>query len=154
MDINKMTMKSQEALQTAQNVAIQRGHQEISTEHIMVALLANETDLIPRLLNKIGISHSNVKDRLDQILASFPRVSGPGMTPENFYISQELSKILVKAEEEMKLLKDEYLSVEHIVMGVLDSGDSTKVGKMFTDIGLTKEKLLKALTEIRGQRIT
>ena len=155
MDINKMTMKSQEALQTAQNVAIQRGHQEISTEHIMVALLANETDLIPRLLNKIGISHSNVKDRLDQILASFPRVSGPGMTPENFYISQELSKILVKAEEEMKLLKDEYLSVEHIVMGVLDSGDSTKVGKMFTDIGLTKEKFLKALTEIRGnQRVT
>ena len=116
MDINRMTMKSQEALQTAQNIAVQRGHQEIGTEHLMIGLLANETDLIPRLFNNMNIPLSTIKDRLDQILARMPRVSGPGMTPDKFYVSQELSEILVIAEEEMKALKDEYLSVEHIVL--------------------------------------
>ncbi len=155
MDINKMTMKSQEALQTAQNIAVQRGHQEISTEHMMVALIANETDLIPRLFNNMNIPLSTIKDRIDQILASLPRVSGPGMTPDKFYISQELSQVLVKAEEEMKFMKDEYLSVEHIVMAILSGGASTKIGKIFADIGLTRDRFLTALTAVRGnQRIT
>ncbi len=155
MDINKMTMKSQEALQTAQNIAVQRGHQEIGTEHLMIALLANETDLIPRLFNNMNIPIGTIKDRLDRIIASFPRVSGPGMTPETFYVSQELSQILVIAEEEMKALKDEYLSVEHIVLAILKKGASTKVGKIFVDIGLTRDRFLQALTAVRGnQRIT
>ena len=155
MDINKMTMKSQEGLQTAQNIAIQRGHQEISTEHMMIALLANETDLIPRLFNNMNIPIATIKDRIDQILASLPRISGPGMTPDKFYVSHELSQILVKAEEEMKNMKDEYLSVEHILMAILDGGASTKTGKIFVDIGLTRERFLTALTAVRGnQRIT
>ena len=150
-----MTMKSQEALQTAQNIAVQRGHQEIGTEHLMIALLANETDLIPRLFNNMNIPIGTIKDRLDRIIASFPRVSGPGMTPETFYVSQELSQILVIAEEEMKALKDEYLSVEHIVLAILKKGASTKVGKIFVDIGLTRDRFLQALTAVRGnQRIT
>ncbi|MBP5469045.1 MAG: type VI secretion system ATPase TssH, partial [Candidatus Riflebacteria bacterium] len=155
MDINKLTMKSQEALQTAQNIAVQRGHQEIGTEHMMVALLANETDLIPRLFNNMNIPISTIKSRLDEILARLPRVSGPGMTPDQFYVSQELSKVLVDAESEMKALKDEYLSVEHIVLALLKGGNSTKVGKIFVDIGLTRDKFLQALTAVRGnQRIT
>ena len=155
MDLNKMTMKSQEALQTAQNIAVQRGHQDISTEHLMVALLANETDLIPRLFNNMNIPISTIKDRLDRILATLPRVSGPGLTPDKFYVSQELSEILVAAEEEMKFLKDEYLSVEHLVLAILKRGASTKVGKIFVDIGLTRDRFLQALTAVRGnQRIT
>ena len=155
MDLNKMTMKSQEALQTAQNIAVQRGHQDISTEHLMVALLANETDLIPRLFNNMNIPISTIKDRLDRILASLPRVSGPGLTPDKFYVTQELSEILVEAEDEMKSLKDEYLSVEHLVLAILKRGASTKVGKIFVDIGLTRDRFLQALTAVRGnQRIT
>ena len=155
MDLNKMTMKSQEALQTAQNIAVQRGHQDISTEHLMVALLANETDLIPRLFNNMNIPISTIKDRLDRILASLPRVSGPGLTPDKFYVTQELSEILVEAEDEMKALKDEYLSVEHLVLAILKRGASTKVGKIFVDIGLTRDRFLQALTAVRGnQRIT
>ena len=155
MDINKLTMKSQEALQTAQNIAVQRGHQEIGTEHMMVALLANETDLIPRLFNNMNIPISTIKSRLDEILARLPRVSGPGMTPDQFYVSQELSKVLVDAESEMKALIDEYLSVEHTVLALLKGGASTKVGKIFVDIGLTRDKFLQALTAVRGnQRIT
>ncbi len=155
MDINKYTMKSQEALQTAQSIAVQRGHQEITTEHLMIALLANETDLIPRLFNNMNIPLSTIKDRLDQILATFPRVSGPGLTPDKFYVNQEVSEILVLAEDEMKALKDEYLSVEHIVLAILKKGASTRVGKIFVDIGLTRDRFLQALTAVRGnQRIT
>jgi ATP-dependent Clp protease ATP-binding subunit ClpB len=156
MDINKMTQKTQEAIQLAQSIAIQRGHQDISLEHLMIALLANETDLIPRLFNKMNIPISTIKDRIDQILATFPRVSGPGMTPDKFYINQEISEVLVIAEqEEMKILKDEYLSVEHIILAILKKGTSTRVGKMFADIGLTRDRFLEALMSVRGnQRIT
>ncbi len=155
MDINKMTQKSQEALQLAQNIAIQHGHQEISSEHMLAALLTNETDLVPRLLNNINIPLSTVRDRSQQAISRLPRVSGPGMTPDKFYLSRELSQVLVKAEEEMKALKDEYLSVEHLMLAMIASGSSTQVGRIFVDLNLTRDQFLQALTAVRGnQRIT
>ncbi len=155
MDINRMTQKSQEALQLAQNIAIQHGHQEISSEHMLAALLANETDLVPRLLNNINIPLSTLRDRSQQAISRLPRVSGPGMTPDKFYLSRELSQVLVKAEEEMKALKDEYLSVEHLMLAMIASGTSTQVGRIFVELNLTREQFLQALTAVRGnQRIT
>ncbi|HNX77044.1 MAG TPA: ATP-dependent chaperone ClpB [Candidatus Rifleibacterium sp.] len=155
MDINKMTQKTQEALQLAQNIAIQHGHQEISTEHMLAALLTNEADLVPRLLNNINIPLSTMRDRSQQAISRLPRVSGPGMGPDKFYINRELSQMLVKAEEEMKSLKDEYMSVEHLVLAMIASGASTVVGKIFSDLGLTRDQFLQALTLVRGnQRIT
>ncbi len=155
MDINKMTLKSQEALQLAQNIAIQHGHQEISSEHMLSALLANEADLIPRLLNNINIPLSTIRDRSQQAISRLPRVSGPGMSPDKFYLSRELSQLLVKAEEEMKALKDEYMSVEHLVLAMIASGPSTVVGRIFADLSLSRDQFLQALTAVRGnQRIT
>ncbi len=155
MDINRMTQKSQEALQLAQNIAVQHGHQEISSEHLLAAMLTNETDLVPRLLNNINIPLSTLRDRAQLAISRLPRVSGPGMTPDKFYINRELSQILVKAEEEMKGLKDEYLSVEHLVLAMIESGSSTAVGKIFAELNLTRDQFLQALTAVRGnQRIT
>ena len=155
MDINRMTQKSQEALQLAQNIAVQHGHQEISSEHLLAAMLTNETDLVPRLLNNINIPLSTMRDRAQLAISRLPRVSGPGMTPDKFYINRELSQILVKAEEEMKGLKDEYLSVEHLVLAMIESGSSTAVGKIFAELNLTRDQFLQALTAVRGnQRIT
>ena len=155
MDINKMTQKSQEALQLAQNIAVQHGHQEISSEHLLAAMLTNETDLVPRLLNNINIPLSTLRDRAQLAISRLPRVSGPGMTPDKFYINRELSQILVKAEEEMKGLKDEYLSVEHLVLAMIETGSSTAVGKIFAELNLTRDQFLHALTAVRGnQRIT
>ncbi len=155
MDINKMTQKSQEALQLAQNIAVQHGHQEISSEHLLAAMLTNETDLVPRLLNNINIPLSTLRDRAQLAISRLPRVSGPGMTPDKFYINRELSQILVKAEEEMKGLKDEYLSVEHLVLAMIETGSSTAVGKIFAELNLTRDQFLQALTAVRGnQRIT
>lgn len=155
MDINKMTQKSQEALQLAQNIAVQHGHQEISSEHLLAAMLTNETDLVPRLLNNINIPLSTLRDRAQLAISRLPRVSGPGMTPDKFYINRELSQILVKGEEEMKGLKDEYLSVEHLVLAMIETGSSTAVGKIFAELNLTRDQFLQALTAVRGnQRIT
>ncbi len=154
MDINRMTQKSQEALQAAQNNAIQHGHQEITTEHLLSALLIDDAGMIPRLLNNINIPIKTVRERVNNLVSRLPRVSGPGMTPDKFYVSSELSKVLVKAEEEMKALKDEYLSVEHLVLAMIES-TSTTVGKMFAELNLTRDQFLQALTAIRGnQRVT
>lgn len=150
-----MTQKSQEALQKAQNIAIQHGHQEISSEHLLSALLAEESDLIPRLLNNINIPLQTVKERAERAIMRLPRISGPGMTPDKFYVSRELSQLLVKAEEEMKALKDEYLSVEHLVLAMIESGSATAVGKIFVELQVNRDQFLQALTSVRGnQRIT
>ncbi|PKL49366.1 MAG: ATP-dependent chaperone ClpB [Candidatus Riflebacteria bacterium HGW-Riflebacteria-2] len=154
MDINRMTQKSQEALQAAQNNAIQHGHQEINTEHLLAALLIDEAGMIPRLFNNLNIPLKTMRERVNALVSKLPRVSGPGMTPDKFYVSSELSKVLVKAEEEMKSLKDEYLSVEHLVLAMIES-TSTAVGKMFAELNLTRDQFLQALTAIRGnQRVT
>jgi len=155
MDINKMTQKSQEALQKAQNIAIQHGHQEISSEHLLNALIQEESDLVPRLLNNINIPLQTIKERTERAMAKLPRISGPGMTPDKFYVSRELSQLLVKAEEEMKALKDEYLSVEHLVLAMIESGSATAVGKIFIELQVNRDQFLQALTSVRGnQRIT
>lgn len=155
MDINKMTQKSQEALQKAQNIAIEHGHQEIGSEHLLAALVAQESDMIPRLLNNINIPLSTMRDRVELAIARLPRVSGPGMSPDKFYLNRELSQLLVKAEEEMKILKDEYMSVEHLVMAMIDSGAGTSVGRIFADLNISRDQFLQALISVRGnQRIT
>ena len=150
-----MTQKSQEALQKAQNLAIEYGHQEISTEHLLAALIDESSELIPRLLNKINIPLATVKDRVNSLILKRPRISGPGMSPEKFFVNQELSKILLQAESEAKTLKDEYVSVEHLVLAMIATGTTTLVGKIFADLQINRNQFLKALTEVRGnQRVT
>lgn len=155
MDINKMTQKSQEALQRAQNLAVEYAHQEISSEHLLEALIQDETELIPRLMNNINIPLALLKEKVQRAINKLPRISGPGMTPDKFYINRELSQLLVKSEEEMKALKDEYLSVEHMVLAMIESGSATQVGKIFQEMNVDRNQFLQALTAVRGnQRIT
>jgi ATP-dependent Clp protease ATP-binding subunit ClpB len=155
MDINKMTQKSQEALQRAQNLAVEHGHQEIAPPHLLLGLLENEAELIPRLMNNINVPLALIREKVKSAVERLPRVSGPGMSPDKFYINRELSQLLVKAEEEMKALKDEYLSVEHIVLAMIDSGISSVVGKIFNELNVDRNQFLQALTSVRGnQRIT
>lgn len=155
MDINKMTQKSQEALQRAQNLAVQHAHQEIAPEHLLEALIQDESELIPRLLNNINIPLALIKEKAQRAINKLPRISGPGMSPDKFYVNRELSQLLVKSEEEMKALKDEYLSVEHMVLAMIESGSATQVGKIFQELNVDRNQFLQALTSVRGnQRIT
>ncbi len=149
MDINKLTQKSQEALGAAQSLAVEHGHQEVDCEHLLLALLNQEDGLVPRLFARMEVNTESVRDATEAVLDTRPRVSGPGADPSKVFITQRLSKILVNAEKEAKRLKDEYVSVEHLLMALQDED---KTGKLLKDFGATKDRLLSALTAVRGRQ--
>jgi ATP-dependent Clp protease ATP-binding subunit ClpB len=156
MDPNRLTEKSQKALQEAQSNALRLGHQEADTEHLLWALLEDSESLVSRLFEKMDVSSDSIKVRLEEDLEKRPRVSGPGVKPGEVYITHRLSQVFVKAETEAKSLKDDYISVEHLLLAILDSElPTTKLGKIFKQFNITRDKFLKALTEVRGnQRVT
>ena len=155
MDLNKFTIKSQEALQEAQTKAIRYGHQEVDGEHLLMALLEQPDGLIPRLLQKMEVSPEQVKERLEQELEKKPRVSGPGLEPGKVYVTQRMNRLLVNAQQEAQKLKDEYVSVEHLLLALVEEGSSTPSGKILQEFNLTRDTVLEALSSVRGhQRVT
>ncbi len=155
MDLSKFTVKCQEALQAAQTKAINFNHQEVDGEHLLLVLLEQPDGLIPRLLQRMDVSVDTVRTRLEQELDKKARISGPGSEPGKVYITQRLNKLLVQAQDEAKKLKDEYVSVEHILLAFIDEGKSTAAGSILQEFNITRELLLKTLTSIRGhQRVT
>ncbi len=155
MDINQTTQKLQEALATAQTRALRYGHQEVDGEHLLAALLDQSDGLTPRLLERMGISLATLKTRLDQELERRPRVSGGGMEAGKVYVTQRLNRLLISAGDEAKRLKDEYISVEHVLLALIDEETSTPVGRLLKEMGVTHARFLEALTAVRGhQRVT
>jgi len=155
MDLNKATIKTQEALQAAQTKAIRYGHQEVDGEHLLLALLEQSDGLIPRLIQRMEISVDAIRQRLEQELEKKPRVSGPGSEPGKVYITQRLNQLFVKAQDEAKQLKDEYVSVEHIFLAFIDEASGTPAGRILREFKITRELLLTTLTSVRGhQRVT
>lgn len=155
MNLNKFTIKSQEAIAEAQNRAVAFAHVEVDTEHLLLALAEQTEGIFPRLLEKLEISPEAFAQRVTQELNRRPKVSGPGGEPGKIYVTQRFNQLLVKAQEEANKLHDDYVSVEHILLAMLEEGKHTAAGKIFADFGITKDKLLKALTDLRGhQRVT
>mgnify|MGYP004443641707 CR=1 FL=1 len=152
MDMNKLTQKSQEAFYDAQNIAIRHGHQEVDADNLTLALLKQENGLIPRLFDKMNIPVDNLIGAVENELNKKPRVSGAGQESGKIYVSQRLSKILVKAEEEANGLKDEYVSVEHLFLAILEETKGTPLGKIFETFGVTTDRFLKTLSEVRGNQ--
>ena len=122
MNLQKMTLKSQEGLSKARDISIAYGHQEVDVEHLLLALLDQEDGLVPSILNRMEVSKDRLKSAVEADLSKRPKISGGGYDPEKIYISQRLSKMLLSAEERAKELKDEYVSVEHI-FGAMVDGD-------------------------------
>jgi len=152
MNTNRFTQKSQEALQEAQSVALRLGHGEVETEHLVTALLEQEGGVLPRLLQRLGVSVPDVRDAFQDALGKLPRVSGPGA---EIRYSRRLHEALVRAEDEARQLRDEYVSVEHLVLAALGDQGRTEAGRIFGRFGATRERLLEALTAVRGsQRVT
>jgi ATP-dependent Clp protease ATP-binding subunit ClpB len=155
MDIQRFTIKSQEALQAAQTKAVRYNHMEVDGEHLLLALLEQPDGLVPRILQRMEVPVEQLKDRLEAELDRRPRVSGPGVEPGKIYLTQRLSRLLVKAQEEADRLKDEYVSVEHLLLAFLEEGNSTPAGRILREFGITRDLLLKVLTDVRGhQRVT
>jgi ATP-dependent Clp protease ATP-binding subunit ClpB len=155
MDPSHLTQKSQEALHDAQTKALRYGHTEVDGEHLLLALLDQPEGIVPRLLAQAGADPDRLRKNLEAELERRPRVSGPGVAPGQINISQRLSRALVNAQQEADRLKDEYVSVEHLVMALLEEGQDTAAGRLLRQEGLTNDAFLQALARIRGnQRVT
>jgi ATP-dependent Clp protease ATP-binding subunit ClpB len=149
MDMNRMTVKLQEALQAASAQAMRRNHQGIDAEHLLLALLEQEGGLAPALLEQSGLSASSVRQAVEQALTKVPQIQGPGAGPGQIHLTPRSAKILNRAEELMKELRDEFISVEHVLLAMVEEGG------VFRRLNLTKDRLLAALQQIRGnQRVT
>jgi ATP-dependent Clp protease ATP-binding subunit ClpB len=155
MDLNRLTEKSQAALMEAQNIATRNQHQAVDVEHLLLALLEQEGGLIPRLFEKARVAPDLLKAKVEEELSRIPRVSGSDPSGQGVYITQRLNKLLVHAQDQAKKLKDDYVSVEHLVLAMFDEPVGTGIGKIFRNLGLRRDDFLKALTEVRGhQRVT
>ena len=155
MDPNRLTTKSAEALQVAQSKAARLGHTEVDGEHLLDALLDQPGGLVPRLVAQCGVDADKLAAELESELALRPKVSGPGAPPGQVAVTQGLARLLDAADQEAGRLKDEYVSVEHLLLGLLDEGSASSAGRLLRDAGLTKDSFLQALTDVRGnQRVT
>ena len=153
MDFNRFTEKLQEAFRSAQSKAARSNHQQIDVEHLLLALLEQEGGLAPNLLLKADIKLEALHARLNQEVEKLPRVSGPGASPDQVFVTPRLQKVLLKAEDEAKRLKDDYVSIEHVLIAMVD--DSGATAKILKDFGLTRDRFMKTLQEVRGaQRVT
>jgi ATP-dependent Clp protease ATP-binding subunit ClpB len=149
MDMNRMTIKLQEALQTASSHAARRSHQGIDVEHLLLAFMEQDGGLASSLLEQAGLSVPSVRQAAEQALIKLPQVQGAGASPGQLHVASRLSQVLTKAEDEQRALKDDYLSVEHVILAMVQESG------VFKKLGLTKERLLGALQQVRGsQRVT
>jgi ATP-dependent Clp protease ATP-binding subunit ClpB len=155
MDPARLTQKSQEALHDAQTKALRYGHAEVDGEHLLLALLDQADGIVPRLLTLAGVDAGQLHKELDADLARRPRVSGPGVSPGQVNVTQRLSRVLDAAEQEEQRLKDEYVSVEHLLLALLSEGPSAATSRLLSQAGVTRDSFLQALTKLRGnQRVT
>ncbi|WP_134699823.1 ATP-dependent chaperone ClpB [Ammoniphilus sp. YIM 78166] len=155
MDMNRFTIKSLEAIQHAETVALQHGNSEIDTEHLLLALLEQQEGLVPRLIEKMGVAQNYLTSAIKRMVEKKPRVSGPGREWGKVYVSRSLNGILLASEEEAKRMGDEYISTEHLLLSIVEAGERTSLGSLFKEQSLTRESILKVLTDVRGnQRVT
>lgn len=152
MDLNKLTLSSQEALASCRALLEKYEHSAIEPEHLLVSLLEQTNGLVPQILDEVGVSKKKILDSLSEYLSTKPKGRASSMG-EGLYLGSVMHKILEKAFEEAKNMKDEYVSVEHLLLAVSES--NTEAGKILKAEGVIKERLLKALTKVRGhQRVT
>ena len=154
MNIEQMTQKTREALQAAQRIAVEYSNNAVEQEHLLAALAQQQDGLIPQLLQTLGIDANAFAQAALQKVEALPRVTGSGRDPEKIYISNDLDRALNAAEQQAKQMKDEYISVEHVFLGVLQRPGKA-ANEIFKTFGITTEKFMKQLSAVRGnQRVT
>ena len=154
MNIEQMTQKTREALQAAQRIAVEYSNNAVEQEHLLAALAQQQDGLIPQMLQTLGVDANAFANAALQKVEALPRVTGSGRDPEKIYISGDLDRALNAAEQQAKQMKDEYISVEHVFLGILQrpGKDASEIFKTF---GITTEKFMQTLGTVRGnQRVT
>lgn len=152
MNQDRLTHRSQEAMQGAQSLALQAGHPDVDTVHLATALVAQDDGVVPRILQRIGTDTSALQASLTEALAKRPRVSGE---TADLRMTRALSDVLTRAESEATTLKDDFISVEHLALALIGDGSSTETQRLLAAAGVTRDAFLQALTAVRGsQRVT
>ncbi|MBQ8842775.1 MAG: AAA family ATPase, partial [Ruminiclostridium sp.] len=154
MNTQKLTQKSIEVIQNAQNIAVSNSNQQIDQLHLLLSLLTQQDGLIPQLIKSIGADEAAMSEQAEKYVSELPKVTGSGRRPDEVYITADTDKALTAAEESAKRMGDEFISVEHIFIGLLEKArDKTK--DILNAFGITKDKFLTALKTVRGNtRVT
>ena len=154
MNIEQMTQKTREALQAAQRIAVEYSNNAVEQEHLLAALVQQQDGLIPQMLQTLGVDANAFANAALQKVEALPRVTGSGRDPEKIYISGDLDRALNAAEQQAKQMKDEYISVEHVFLGILQRPGNA-ASEIFKTFGITTEKFMQTLSTVRGnQRVT
>jgi ATP-dependent Clp protease ATP-binding subunit ClpB len=153
MDINRFTEKAAEAVRAAQTLATRYSNQQIEVEHLLLALLEQQGGLVPSILTRAGMNVDTLRAAIEREVDRLPKVTGPSGPVDQVYITARLNKVFVAAEDEAKKLKDDYISVEHLLLAIIDEGGAAT--RALKTAGATRDRIEKALVEVRGhQRIT
>ena len=154
MNAEKFTQKSLEAVRAAQDLVIREQNMQIDQQHLLAALLSQENGLIPQILGKMHINAGQVLSACEREIAKIPKVSGPGREADKVYVSQAVDAVLTGAEDIAAGMKDEFVSVEHIMLAMIDKPNGA-VKRIFTEYGLTRDAFLEKLQKVRGNtRVT
>ena len=154
MNMQKLTQKSLEAIQAAQNLAIERSHVNVDCQHLLEALLIQENGLIPALLQRMGVDTASLRKAVEVSLDKIPGVTGPGREEGKIYVSSQLDRALTASERTAESMNDEYISVEHLFLGLLEHGNA-EVKDIFRNYSIEKNNFLQALATARGNtRVT
>jgi len=154
MNMNRFTRKSLAAMQAAQSIALEYGNQQIEQAHLLYALVSDEEGLVPQLLTAMGMTLPSFQAAAKAQVEKLPRVSGAGREADKVYITADVDKALQGAEHVAASMKDEYISVEHLLLGLLDNADSA-LKELFRTYNVSREQVMQALANVRGnQRVT
>jgi ATP-dependent Clp protease ATP-binding subunit ClpB len=155
MEMDRLTLRSQEVLQDAQTKALRFGHTEVDVEHLLLALLDRPDDLVPRLIDRLQVDVDALRSDVEAEVSRRPRTTGPGAAPGQVFLTQRLSRLLDAADATATKMKDDYVSVEHLLLAMLDEDPSAPARRILTSHGVTREAFLGALSDVRGaQRVT
>ena len=150
MNVQKLTQKSLEAIQNAQSVASTYGNQAVDQQHLVYALLTQQGGLIPQLLTKMEVDPENFKTAVTQSINAIPKVTmSGGRAADSVYVSNDLDRALADAESCAERMKDEYVSVEHLFLGMINQPGS-EMKKLFKTFNITKDEFLQVLQTVRG----
>ena len=154
MNMNQFTQRSLAAIQGAQELAVEHGNQQIEQEHLLLALLTDGQGFIPQLLSAMGMTVPSFSAAVKAEVEKLPKVSGGGREADKVYVAQDVDRALKAAESAAQAMKDEYISVEHILLGLLDSANS-RLKELFRTYQVNREAVMQALASVRGnQRVT
>ena len=152
MNVEKMTLRVQQALNEANSAAVKYSHQQIDVIHLFYALLEQEDGLIPSIFNKMGVNVKTLEFDTENELKNMPRVTGSGADGSSVYITRQVDQVLVKAEEIADSFKDSYISVEHLMLAIFDVDKNGPVSRLLNKYNINKKNFMKVLSEVRGSQ--